>query len=117
MSEYTQDTDLKLLPELQKLAPAEFAAWANLQDVVGRTDGAIPVKYRELAALAVALTTQCPYCLDVHTKGAKAAGATREELAEIVFITAAMRAGAAGTHGLLALKLFDGARVGLHTHG
>ena len=25
-------------------------------------DGAIPAKYKELIAVAVALTTQCPYC-------------------------------------------------------
>ena len=116
MSDYTEPSDLDLLPDLQKLAPAEFAAWENLQGIVGRKDGAIPVKYRELLALAVALTTQCPYCLDVHTKAAKAAGASRAELAETVFIASALRAGGAGTHGLLALKLFDGARVGVHTH-
>jgi alkylhydroperoxidase/carboxymuconolactone decarboxylase family protein YurZ len=43
----------------------------------------------------------------VHTKNAKKAGATREELAETVHIAAALRAGAALTHGLLALRLFD----------
>ena len=53
------------------------------------------------------MTTQCPYCLDVHTRGAKRAGATREEIAEVAFLTAALRAGAAATHGTLALKLFD----------
>ena len=35
------------------------------------------------------------------------AGATREEIAEVVFIAAALRAGAAVGHGLLALRLFD----------
>jgi AhpD family alkylhydroperoxidase len=74
---------------------------------VGRDDGEIPRKYRELIAIGVALTTQCPYCLDVHTGNAKKAGATREELAETVHIAAALRAGAALTHGLLALKLYD----------
>jgi len=47
--------------------------------------------------------------LDVHTAAAKAAGATREEIAETAFIAAALRAGAAVTHGLLALKLYDAA--------
>jgi AhpD family alkylhydroperoxidase len=58
-------------------------------------------------ALAVACTTQCPYCLDVHTRNARRAGATRAERAEVVFIAAALRAGAAVTHGALALKLVD----------
>ena len=52
-------------------------------------------------------TTQCPYCLDAHTRAAKAAGATREEVAEAALLAASLRAGAAATHGTLALKLFD----------
>jgi AhpD family alkylhydroperoxidase len=107
VSHYHEPDDLKLLPELKKLAPDEFKGFVALDSIVGKEDGAIPRKYRELMALAVACTTQCPYCLDVHTKGAKRAGATREEVAETVFIAAALRAGAAVTHGTLALKLFD----------
>ena len=60
-----------------------------------------------MIALGVAFTTQCPYCLDAHTRAAKAAGATREEVAEAALLAAALRAGAAATHGTLALKLFD----------
>jgi AhpD family alkylhydroperoxidase len=62
-------------------------------------DGAIPKKCSELMAIAGVLTTQCPYCLDVHRKAAQAAGATPEELAETVFVATALRAGAAYTHG------------------
>ena len=108
MSEHYHDaSDLKLLKEMRGLAPADFKAWLDLNNIVDREDGAIPRKYRELMAIAIACTTQCPYCLDVHTKGAKRAGATREEVAEAVFLAAALRAGAAATHGTLALKLFD----------
>ena len=107
MSHYHDADDLKLLPELKKLAPEEFAGFVALDKIVGREGGAIPRKYRELIALGIALTTQCPYCLDVHTRAAKRAGATREEIAEVTFLAAALRAGAAATHGTLALKLFD----------
>jgi AhpD family alkylhydroperoxidase len=107
MSHYHDSDDLKLLPELKKLAPDEFKGFVALDAIVGKEDGAIPRKYRELIALAVACTTQCPYCLDVHTRNAKRAGATREEVAEVAFLAAALRAGAAVTHGALALKLFD----------
>jgi AhpD family alkylhydroperoxidase len=107
MTHYHDPDDLKLLSELKTLAPQEFKGFVGLDAIVGREDGAIPRKYRELIALAVACTTQCPYCLDVHTKGAKRAGASREEVAEAVFLAAALRAGAAVTHGALALKLFD----------
>jgi AhpD family alkylhydroperoxidase len=107
MSEYHQHDDLSLLPQLKELDRTGFDGFVALDKTVGRSDGAIPQKYRELIAIAVALTTQCPYCLDVHTANAKKAGATRQELAETVHIAAALRAGAALTHGLLALKLFD----------
>ena len=108
MSEHYHDAaDLRLLAEMRKLAPADFAAWLGLNNIVGREDGAIPKKYRELIALAVACTTQCPYCIEAHARGARAAGATREEVAESAFLAAALRAGGAATHGALALKFFD----------
>ena len=108
MSEHYHDpADLKLLKEMSKLAPTEFNAWLNLDKIVGREDGAVPRKYRELIALAVACTTQCPYCIEVHVKAAKANGASREEVIETAFLAAALRAGGAATHGAMALKLYD----------
>ena len=104
---YHDSDDLKRFKEMKDLAPTEFKAWLDLDRIVGREDGKIPRKYRELIALAVACTTQCPYCLDVHTRNAKKAGATREEVTEAALLSAALRAGAATTHGALALKLFD----------
>src|SRR3989454_4210666 len=104
---FHDENDLKLLKEMSKLAPIEFKAWATLDGIVGREDGKIPRKYRELIALAVAHTTQCVYCIEVHTRNAKKAGASREEVVEAVLLAAALRAGAAVAHGTLALKFFD----------
>lgn len=104
---YHDENDLKLLREMSKLAPVEFTAWVNLDRIVAREDGNIPRKYRELIAIAVAHTTQCVYCIEVHTKAAKKAGATKEEVAEAVLLAAALRAGAAAAHGSLAMKFYD----------
>jgi AhpD family alkylhydroperoxidase len=104
---YHDSDDLKMLKDMQQLAGPEFAGFVALDKIVGREDGKIPKKYRELIAIAVACTTQCPYCLDAHAKAAKAAGATRAEVTEAALLAAALRAGAATTHGTLALKLFD----------
>ena len=94
---YSKD-NLNKLPKLAKLAPEGTAAfWAY--DKAALADGAIPKKYKELMAIAVALTTQCPYCIEIHTKKAKKAGATEKELAETALLTAALRAGGAVTHG------------------
>jgi AhpD family alkylhydroperoxidase len=108
MSDHYHDpADLRLLKEMGKLAPTEFNAWLALDQIVGRDDGAIPRKYRELIALAVAFTTQCPYCIEVHTKAAKKAGASRQEVTESSLLAAALRAGGAATHGAMALKFYD----------
>jgi len=107
MSHYHDADDLNHLKEMGKLAPEEFKAWAALDRIVGREDGAIPRKFRELIALAVAHTTQCVYCIEVHTKAAKKAGASKQEVAEAVLLAAALRAGGAAAHGSLAMKFYD----------
>jgi len=88
---------LKSLKVLGEGAPTAMAAfWAF--DKAALADGVVPKKYKELIALAVALKTQCPYCLDLHRSAAEAAGATKEEISETALVAAALRAGAAVTH-------------------
>ncbi|HET6488510.1 MAG TPA: carboxymuconolactone decarboxylase family protein [Syntrophales bacterium] len=104
---YHDENDLKLLKEMARLAPEDFRAWAALDRITAREDGKIPRKYRELIAVAVAHTTQCVYCIEVHTQNAKRAGASKEEVAEAVLLAAALRAGGAAAHGTLAMKFYD----------
>lgn len=98
--------DMKNLGKLKALeanAPEAIKAfWAF--DKAAMAAGAIPAKYKELMALAVAFTTQCPYCIEIHAKKAREAEASEQEIAEVVAIAAALRAGAAITHGTHALK-------------
>jgi len=94
---YSKD-NLNKVSQLGDLAPeATKAFWAY--DKAALADGAIPKKYKELMAIAVALTTQCPYCIDLHRQAALAVGVTEEQLAEAVHVTAALRGGGAITHG------------------
>ncbi len=90
--------NLRRLKTIEASAPEAMKAfWAF--DKAALADGAIPVKYKELMACAVAFTTQCPYCIEVHSKRAREAGASDPEMAEVVAVAAALRAGAAVTHG------------------
>jgi len=57
---YHDSDDFKQLRELKAMAPAEFKVWLDLDSITGKEDGAIPRKFRELIAIAVACTTQCP---------------------------------------------------------
>jgi AhpD family alkylhydroperoxidase len=90
--------NIKKLPILGANAPDAWKTFVAF-DQAALADGVIPKKYKELMALAVALTTQCPYCLAIHKEAAGKAGATQEEIAEVTFVAAALRAGAAVTHG------------------
>jgi len=98
--------DIKNLAKLKQLdanAPEGMKAfWAF--DKAAMAAGAIPVKYKELMAIAVAFTTQCPYCIEIHSGRAREAGASENEIAEAVVVAAALRAGAAITHGTHAMK-------------
>jgi AhpD family alkylhydroperoxidase len=94
--------NLTELKNMDNLAPAVMKAfWAF--DKAAVADGAIPVKYKELIAVAVALTTQCPYCIGIHSGNARKAGATETELVEAAMVSASLRAGAAVTHATHAL--------------
>jgi AhpD family alkylhydroperoxidase len=92
--------DMKNLSRLKKLdenAPQPMKAfWAFDKAVF--TAGALDVLTKQLMAVAVALTTQCPYCIEIHNKQAREAGATDAQLAEAALVAAAMRAGASVTH-------------------
>ena len=107
MSDYQNPTDLALAPALLALAPTEGKAFLAFNHAAERVDGAVPRKYRELIALGVAFTTQCAYCIDTHTRQAREAGATKQEIAEAAFVAAAVRAGGTLAHALLSLRLHD----------
>ena len=68
--------NLTKIKKMNELAPGVKAFWAFDQTAVA--EGAIPVKYKELIAVAVAVTTQCPYCMNIHANNARKAGATRK---------------------------------------
>jgi AhpD family alkylhydroperoxidase len=103
--------DMKNLSRLKKLdenAPdAMKAFWAF--DKAAFAEGALTVQQKQLIAVAVALTTQCPYCIETHTKAARDAGSSDAQLAEAALVAAAIRAGGAVTH---ATHLFGGAAAG-----
>src|SRR5215212_8646510 len=95
--------NLKKFKRFGDLAPEAFKAFVAFDEAAIKY-GVIPIKYKELMAVAVALTTQCPYCIDIHAKKARQAGATEQELAETTLVAAALRAGGAMTHGTHALE-------------
>jgi AhpD family alkylhydroperoxidase len=96
----------KQLKRMRELAPEPYRGFLEFDTKVF-ADGALSLKTKELMAVAIAQITQCPWCIDAHTKRAVKAGATDQELAETVFVAMAMAAGAAWSHGGLTLQSLD----------
>jgi AhpD family alkylhydroperoxidase len=88
------------------LAPEIDAAFRKFGEVVFQ-EGALPGKTKQLIAVAVAHVTQCPYCIQGHTRAASRSGATAEEIMEAIWVAAEMRAGGAFAHSLLALDTLE----------
>jgi AhpD family alkylhydroperoxidase len=104
MEEHVYTPPSKQLSEKRReLAPDTDAAFRELSKRVF-ADGALPVKVKQLIAVAVAHVTQCPYCIRGHTQGALRQGATEQEIMEAIWVAAEMRAGAAFAHSVIALE-------------
>ena len=96
----------KVLKRMRELAPDAYRAWLDF-DAKSFKDGALPLKTKELIALGIAHVTQCPWCIDAHAGRARKAGATDAEIGEVIFVSMAMAAGAAWSHGGLTLQCLD----------
>ena len=86
------------MKNLEGHAPEAMKAFLTF-DKAAWAEGAIPRKYKELIAIAVALTIQCPYYIELHVERARKIDASESEIAEAVLAAAASRADGAITHG------------------
>jgi AhpD family alkylhydroperoxidase len=96
----------KLSQKRRDLAPEIDLAFHEFSRQVFAA-GAVDGKTKQLIAVAVAHVTQCPYCIRGHTKSARHAGATEQEVMEAIWVAAEMRAGGAFAHSLIALQTMD----------
>ena len=93
---------------MRELAPDAYRAWLEF-DRKAFAPGAVDAKTKELIALGIAHVTQCPWCIDAHVQRAEKAGASANELAEVIFVAMAMASGSAWSHGGLMLQCQDAA--------
>jgi AhpD family alkylhydroperoxidase len=95
----------------KKLAPDIHDAFKEFGERVF-AEGALPVKTKQLIAVAAAHITQCPYCIRGHTKAALRHGANANEIMEAIWVAAEMRAGGAYAHSALALDTIADVKAG-----
>ncbi len=91
--------------DLRKAIPDVYKAYAGLHGAA-LGDGALDVKYKELIALAIAVSSRCDGCIASHARGAVKAGASKEEAAETIGITFLMAGGPGTVYGPRAYAAF-----------
>ena len=98
---YPKERDPKVGEYFDAETMKAFGEWNRKVFAPGKLDK----KTKELVAVACTYLTRCPYCIVGHTKAALKAGATKEEVAEVIQIAAALNAGAAIAHRNFALDV------------
>lgn len=94
------------LDSYRKAQPATAAGFSALHKAA-LTPGALDLKTKELIALSIGISKQCVDCIGFHTKAAASAGATRDEVAEVVNVCVMMGGGPAFMYGVKALEAYD----------
>jgi AhpD family alkylhydroperoxidase len=92
--------------KLGELAPASVEAFMGLHHAA-TAPGALDTKTKELLSIAIAIATHCGTCIDCHVHDAIAAGATREEIGEVVGVAILMGGGPSVVYGCQVLDAFD----------
>lgn len=70
-------------------------------------DGALSSKVKELISLAIAITVRCDGCVAYHVHDAIEAGATREEILEVVGVAVLMGGGPSVIYGSEVLEALE----------
>jgi AhpD family alkylhydroperoxidase len=110
---FYQKSSIKQLRRLKAGSPnaGETVSSMNAFFKNAVSEGVLPVKTKELIAIAVAHATHCVYCIDHHVKSAAKAGATEAEINEAILVAIALTAGASYTHAAIALESLDEANT------
>ncbi|MGX1199230.1 carboxymuconolactone decarboxylase family protein [Parvibaculum sp. MBR-TMA-1.3b-4.2] len=95
------------MAKLGEEEPAAMQAFGALMGATVGTDGALSVKVKELIALAIAISVRCDGCIAHHVRAVIEAGATREELIEVIGVTQLMGGGPATVYGIEAMQAWD----------
>lgn len=72
-----------ILDMYEKLNPDLLDVISKFDDIILR-DGALPTKTKRLIALGIIISNQCGYCVEQQLKATINAGATKEEIAELL---------------------------------
>jgi AhpD family alkylhydroperoxidase len=91
---------------LREAIPAVYSGYSRLA-AAAMGEGELPVKVKELIALAIAVTRECDGCIHAHAHGAALHGATAQEVAEALGVAIMMNGGPGTVWGPRAFAAFQ----------
>jgi AhpD family alkylhydroperoxidase len=91
---------------LRRVIPETWAGFLALHDAA-MAEGEVPARLKEAAALAIAVVKRCDGCIAYHAKAAARAGATPEEVAELLGVALLMDGGTASVYAPRAWEAFQ----------
>lgn len=97
---------------LRRAIPAAWDGFLSLHGAA-MSDGVVPAAVKEAVALAISVTKHCDGCIAYHAKAAARAGATPEQVAEILGVALLMDGGAASVYAPRAWEAFEEFRAAL----
>lgn len=88
-------------------ADPQGAAGFSAMHAAAMGQGALDTRQKELICIAIGIIRQCVDCIGFHVKAAIAAGATREEITEVVTVSMYMGGGPAYMYGVKAIEAYE----------
>lgn len=101
---YYEKTDLADFPYIGEHAPEQGAKFFEYYDAATAA-GSLTEREKSLIALAVALTQNCPYCIDSYTNKCLSLGVSHGEMMEAAHVGAALMAGVTLAHSTQMRKI------------
>ena len=104
--DYYNEEDLGRFGEIAKYKPElfeKFLAWYQ----ACQEEGALSKREKALIGLAVAVTVQCPYCIEAFTNSSLENGSNMEQMTEAMHLASAIRGGASLIHGIQSHNAHD----------
>ncbi len=94
------------LRRLNKAIPDAAHGFSTLGKAV-KESGTLDFKHKEFVALGIAVALRCEACIVLHVEALLRAGATREEVGDVLAMTIQMGGGPAMMYAAKAIECFD----------
>ena len=90
---------------LRRVTPDVWDGFSSLHDAA-MADGVVPRHTKEAVALAMSVVKRCDGCIAAHARAAERAGASAEEVAELLGVALLMDGGTASVYAPRAWEAF-----------